>query len=105
MLPFLFDGQHLHGNVSGRGVELEIVEHRPTQHVRKEHVEGDGRRTELARQGERRLAAARDNRLEPLVTRESHQDPGIVRVVFDDQQCRVALAHVRAVVDDGFFGW
>jgi hypothetical protein len=42
VLPLFFDRQHLDGNVPGRRIELQVVQHRPPEHVRQEDVEGDG---------------------------------------------------------------
>ncbi len=59
VLALLLDRQHLHGDVAGGGIELEVVQHRPPQHVGEEHVEGDGRGAVLASQRQRLHARAR----------------------------------------------
>src|SRR5256885_8853633 len=46
------------------GAALELIEHRPTQHVREEHIERHGARAVLARQGERIGAGPRQQDLE-----------------------------------------
>ena len=71
----------------GAGVELQVVQHGPAQHVGQEHVERD-----RGRGGTRAPAAAPAGRavatipLNPLLARHAEQDPRIVRVVLDDQQ-------------------
>ena len=57
VLPVLVQRHDLHRNVPRQRILLELVEHRPAQHVRQEHVERDRRRLELARQRERFGAA------------------------------------------------
>ena len=90
VLPLLLDGEHLHRDVARARVELEVVEHRPAEHVRQEDVERDRRRQVLAGEGERLLAAVGDDGLEPLAARDPQQDARVVRVVLDDQErpCR-----------------
>src|SRR5262249_41029212 len=57
VLALLLDGQHLDGDVAGGRIELQVVEHRPAQHVGQEHVQGDGGGPVLAGQSEGGLAA------------------------------------------------
>ena len=44
VLAFFFHGDDLHRNVARGRVELELVEHRPAEHVGQEDIERDGRR-------------------------------------------------------------
>ena len=39
VLALLLDRQHLHGDVARARIELEVVEHRPAEHVGQEHIE------------------------------------------------------------------
>jgi len=48
VLALLLDRQHLHRDVAGLRVQLEVVEHRPTEHVGQKHVERDRGRREFA---------------------------------------------------------
>ena len=105
VLPLLLDREHLHRDVARRRIELQVVEHRPAEHVGQEDVERDGGRQVLARQRQRRLAAVGDDALEALVAREAEQDARVVRVVVDDEQDVVASLDVVAVVGDGLFGF
>ena len=57
VLLLFLDREHLHGNVPRGRVELQVVEHRPPQHVGQEHVEGDRRGTEFPGQREAGLSA------------------------------------------------
>ncbi len=95
VLPLLVDRDDLHRDVPRRRVELEVVEHRPAEHVGQEDVERDGGRAVLARQRQRQLPALGDDALEALVARQAQQDARVVRIVLDDQQDGVALADRR----------
>ena len=44
VLPLFLDREHLHRDVARRRIELEVVEHRPAEHVGQEDVERDRRR-------------------------------------------------------------
>ena len=50
VLALLLEGHNLHGDVPGGGVELELVQHRPAEHVRQEDIQRDGGGMELPRQ-------------------------------------------------------
>ena len=66
VLPLFLDGEDLHRDVTRRGVALEMVEHRPAEHIGQEYIERDRRRTELARELERVGAVICDEPLKPL---------------------------------------
>ena len=104
MLALFLDRQHLDRNVPRRGIELQVVQHRPAQHVGQEDVERDRGRTILLGEQEGRLAAVGHDALEALVARQSEQYPGIVRIVVHDQQDVVAFLDVLAIVRDQFLG-
>ena len=72
------------------GIELEIVEHRPAEHVGQEDIERDGRGLELPGQRQARWRPGGDDALEALVARQAEQDAGVVRIVLDDEQDGVA---------------
>ena len=55
VLALLLDREHLHRDVARRRIELEVVEHRPAEHVGQEDVERDRGRQVLPRQRQRRL--------------------------------------------------
>ena len=50
VLALLVERDDLHRNVPRERIELELVEHRPAEHVGQEDVERDGGGPELARQ-------------------------------------------------------
>ena len=102
MGALLLDRDDLHGNVPGGGVELQIIQHGPAEHVRQEDIEGDGGGLKLPREGQGRGAAGGDDAFEPFLPRQAQQDPGIMRIVFDDQQGLVAGLDLLAVVGDDF---
>ena len=53
LLAIFIEGEHLHRNVPSRGVLLEVVQYRPTQHVGQEDIERNGNWVVLAGKGER----------------------------------------------------
>ena len=73
MLALFLDRQHLHGNVTGHGIELQIVQNRPSQHVWKEHVECDCRRPVLLCQCQGGLATIGDDSFESFMARQAEQ--------------------------------
>ena len=68
------------------GILLQMIEHRPAQHVGQEYVQRYGRGMEFTSQRKRFRAARRHQNLEPFVVRQIAQDARIVRIVFHDQQ-------------------
>ena len=87
VLALLFDATDLHRDVPGRRVELEVVEHRPAEHVGQEDVERDRGRADTARASDSAvLPAVGDDALEALVARQPEQDARVVRIVLDDEQ-------------------
>ena len=43
MMPVFIQGEHLHRNVPRAGILLQMVQHRPAQHVGQEDIERNGR--------------------------------------------------------------
>ena len=91
VLPLLFQGDDLHRYVTRYGIELELIEHRPAEHVGQEDVERDRGRLVLTGKRKRRRSAGTDDALETLVPRQTEQDARVVHVVLDDQKDRVAF--------------
>ncbi len=48
VLTLFLERENLHRDMARRGIELELIQHGPTQHVGQEDVEGDRGRLELA---------------------------------------------------------
>ena len=90
VLAILVQGDDLHRDVPRQRVLLELAEHGPAQHVGKEYVERDGGRLVLLGEIERVGSPHRDQDLEALLARKVHHDAGVVRIVLDDEQDRVA---------------
>ena len=99
-LRLVGDGDHVDGDVARRGVVLEAVEHAPAVHVGQADVEGDRVRLHLAGEGEAVGTAGGDERLEPLVVGEVHQEAAEGRVVLDDQDHAVPRVDEGAIVAD-----
>ena len=73
VLAFFFQGDDLHRDVPRGRVELELVEHRPAEHVGQEDIERDGRGVELPGEGEAQRAFRGDDALEALVARQARR--------------------------------
>ena len=70
VLTFFLKRNDLHRNVAGRGIKLEVIEHRPAQHIGQENVEGDRGGQVLPREDKPLLAALGHNSLKSLVARQ-----------------------------------
>src|SRR5580692_11125801 len=77
-----------------------MVQYRPTQHVRQEHIQRNGGWKELAGQGQSFGACGRMENLEAFVPRKVADQPCIVRVILYDQQYVIANLEVAPVVFD-----
>ena len=104
MLAVLVQRDDLNGNVTRVGILLQLAEHRPAKHVGQEHVEGHRRRVELPRQGERVAAPRCHQHLETVVARQIREDAGVVGIVLDDQQRRIARLDLFPIVGDDLRG-
>ena len=69
MLLFLFEGNDLDGNMPGPRIELQIIQHGPAQHIRKEDVERDAGREIFKGQFQGLLAPLRHQAFETFVPR------------------------------------
>jgi hypothetical protein len=89
VLALFFDRQHLHGNVPGRRIQLEVVQHGPAKHVRQKDVERD--RGRLVLLGEVIAACPRlaTMPLNPLSRASPSSTRASSGVVVHDQQDRV----------------
>ena len=86
MMAVFIQRQHLNRNVARARILLEVIEDRPTQHVRQENVQRNCRRMEFVSQRQRFRSACRDENLESAIVRQIAKQRGKVRIVFDDQQ-------------------
>ena len=102
-LALLFHRDDLHRNVPRRRVELQVVQHRPAQHVGQVDVERDGGGTELPGQRQAGGPARGHEHLEALVARQAQQDAGLMRIVLDDQHDEIAVGEILAIVRDVLF--
>ena len=102
MMPVFIEGQHLNGNMPRGGILFQVIEHSPAQHVGQKDIERNRSGMEFARQGERFGAPRCDQNLKPLVVREIAQNPGIVRIVFDNQQHGIVRLQIIAVIGNVF---
>lgn len=102
MLTILVEADDLDRNMPRLRILLELAQHRPAEHVGQEDVERDRRRPVVLRECERIAAAHRHQNLESIVAGEIHQDAGVMRIVLDDEQHRVAGRYLMAIVFDMF---
>ena len=100
VLALLLQGDDLHRNMARGRVELQLVENRPSEQVGQENIERDSGGTVLPRERDAHGALPRDDAFEALVARQPEKNTGVMRVVLDDQQHRVAGFDVVAVVLD-----
>ena len=100
MMAVLVQGKHLHWNVPSRRILLQVVEHRPAQHVGQEDVQRNRGGMELAGQGESFRAAQGYKNFESLVARQITEHAGVVRIVFDDQQNSIVGLQIVAIVQN-----
>ena len=70
VLPLLFQSDDLDRDVARHGIELELIEHRPAEHIGQEDIERDGGRLVLTGKRKRRCSAGTDDALEALVPRQ-----------------------------------
>ena len=103
VLPLLFQGDDLDRYVTRDGIELELIEHRPAEHVGQEDIERDGGGLVLTGERKRRRSAGTDDALETLVPRQTEQDARVVHVVLDDQEDGVAIRDNVPIVLDRLF--
>ena len=69
VLPVLVKGQHLHRDVARCGILLQVVEHRPPEHVGQKNIERYGCGMKLPGQRKRFRAAQGHENLESFVAR------------------------------------
>ena len=99
-MPIFIEREHLHRNVTRGRILLEMVENRPAKHVGQEHIERDCRRIVLVRQRQSLCSVGGDQDFESFVARKIAEYSGIVRIIFDDKQYRVAVYKICAIVLD-----
>ena len=100
MVAVFIERQHLNRNVPRGRILLQMVEHRPAQHVGQKNIQRHGGRMELAGQGKRLASTPGHQDLESVIVRQIAQDAGIVRIVFDNQQDGVIRLQIFAIVRD-----
>src|SRR5579871_1157545 len=101
MLTVLVERDDLHRDMAGERIELELAQHRPSEHVRQEYVERDRGRLVLLSQFDSPGAEHRNENLEAFVAGKVHHDSRIMRVVLDDQQRVVPGAYLLTIVGNG----
>jgi hypothetical protein len=85
-----------------RRIELQIVEHGPTQHIGQKDVECDRGGLVLPRQAQRQLPTIGDDAFETLLPRHSQQNSRVVRIVVHDEQHAVTFMDVIPIVGNDF---
>ena len=98
VLAVLVEAHDLNRDMPCFRILLQLAEHGPSEHVREEEIERHGGGTPLTRQRQRVDAARRNQRLEPFVVRQVHEDARVMRIVFDDQDRRVSRVDTLAIV-------
>ena len=98
MLTVFIKCQHLHRNMPRGRILLQMIQDRPSQHVRQEYVERDRGWMILTRQLKRFRAPVRHQYLESLIVRQIAQHASIVRIILHNQQYGVVRLQVLAIV-------
>src|SRR3569833_1621877 len=78
---------------------FEVIQYRPSQHVRQHDIQRDRGRTEFARQSKRLGACHGDKNLEALVARKIEKNAGVVWIVLYDQQHSIAVLQRIAIIN------
>src|SRR5262249_53887501 len=81
VLTLVLDGEDLYRDMARLGVAFQLIEYRPAQHVRQEHIERDGGRWVLANQCQSVGTGARQQYLKAAATGQVDQEAGGVRIV------------------------
>ena len=97
-MPVFVERQHLHRNVARRRILLQVVQHRPAQHVGQENVQRHCGWMVLLGQRERLRPAGRHKNFEALVARKIAQHARVVRIIFHNQQDRIVRLQIFPVV-------
>src|SRR5712671_2818121 len=106
VLTLFLQSNDLHRNVTRSGIELELVQNGPAEHVGKEYIQRDSRGTKLSSKRKTHGSFQRYDSLETVIACEVEQDAGVVWIVFDDQQHGIAINNLVTIVFDPFFaGW
>ena len=104
VLSILVERHDLNWNVPCLGIVLQLTQHGPPEHVGQEHVERYGSWTELFGECDRLGATHCHECLQPLIARKVRENAGVVRIVFDNEQCRIARLHVVTIILHDFGG-
>ena len=98
VVPIFVQRQHLNRYVTGCRILLQVVQHRPAQHVGQENIQRHCGRMVFLGQREGFCTASRHKNLEALVPGEIAQHTRIVRVIFDNQQDGIVGLQILPVV-------
>ena len=85
MVPIVVGRKHLNRNVASAGILLQMVQYRPTQHVRQEYIQRNGRWAELPGQPHRGEPVARATDVPALVAQRHGEQLGQGGLVVDHQ--------------------
>ena len=104
VLSILVERHNLNRDVARLGIVLQLTEDGPSEHVRQEDIERHGGGPELLGQCQGLGAPHRHERFQSFVAGEVGQNPSIVRIVFDNQQCRIVWLDIVPIVRHDFGG-
>jgi hypothetical protein len=79
-----------------------MVEDGPSQHIGQEYIQRYSRGMELASESKCLRAAQGDEDLEASIARQIAKHPGIVGIVFDDEEDSIVWLQIVAIVQDPF---
>src|SRR5215468_1257650 len=104
MLAILVERDDLHRDMTRKRIELELAQHRPSEHVGQEDVERNRGWLELPREFDSIGAKRCDQHFEALVASEVDHDTRVMRIVFYDQQYVVSGLDVEPIVGNRLDG-
>ena len=94
-------GDHVHRNMPGARIALQLIEHAQPREVRQIDVEHDGARVKLLRGGQPVLRRVHHHALKAHLVRQVAQDLGEGHVVLDDQNEPFPRGEAVPVIGDG----
>src|SRR5438105_13369829 len=104
MMPVVVHGQHLHRDVAGGWVLLQVIAHGPSKHIGKRYIERNRRRKILTCERKCFRATKSDKYLEPLFSRKIAKNPRVVDIILNDKEHSVSRLNVLPVILKDFTG-
>ena len=102
MVTIFVQREHLDGNVARGGILLQMAQYRPAKHIWQKNIEHDGAGSEFTRQRSSEGALHRYHPFETALPHQLQQQTGKMRIVFNDEDDRIARQDRFAINADLF---